>query len=94
MGDNAGSTDTERGEPRSTERNEPGGAGLSERSVLEGVPTELYIDGHWRPATGAGTLPVEDPSTGDTLLEVADAQPADALAALAAAGARGAKRPR
>jgi succinate-semialdehyde dehydrogenase/glutarate-semialdehyde dehydrogenase len=88
MGDNAGSTDTERGEPRSTERNEPGGAGLSERSVLEGVPTELYIDGHWRPATGAGTLPVEDPSTGDTLLEVADAQPADALAALAAAAER------
>jgi succinate-semialdehyde dehydrogenase/glutarate-semialdehyde dehydrogenase len=58
-----------------------------ERAVLEGVPTELYIDGHWRPATGAGTLPVEDPSTGETLVEVADAQPADALDALAAAAA-------
>ncbi|HEV3321442.1 MAG TPA: NAD-dependent succinate-semialdehyde dehydrogenase [Solirubrobacteraceae bacterium] len=56
-----------------------------ERIVLERVPTELYIDGRWRPATGAGTLAVEDPSTGDTLVEVADAQPADALAALAAA---------
>jgi succinate-semialdehyde dehydrogenase/glutarate-semialdehyde dehydrogenase len=59
----------------------------SERAVLEGVPTELYIDGRWRPASGGGTLPVEDPSTGETLVEVADAQPADALAALAAAAA-------
>jgi succinate-semialdehyde dehydrogenase / glutarate-semialdehyde dehydrogenase len=57
----------------------------SEQAVLEGVPTELYIDGRWRPATGSGTLPVEDPSTGETLLEVADAQPEDALAALACA---------
>jgi succinate-semialdehyde dehydrogenase/glutarate-semialdehyde dehydrogenase len=54
----------------------------SEQTVLEGAPTELYIDGRWRPAAGGGTLPVEDPSTGETLLEVADAQPQDALAAL------------
>ena len=58
-----------------------------ERAVLDRVPTELYIDGRWRPASGAGTLPVEDPSTGETLVEVADAQPADALDALAAAAA-------
>ncbi len=58
-----------------------------ERAVLERVPTELYIDGRWRPATGAGTLRIEDPSTGETLVEVADAQPSDALAALAAAAA-------
>jgi succinate-semialdehyde dehydrogenase / glutarate-semialdehyde dehydrogenase len=58
-----------------------------ERAALDRVPTELYIDGRWRPATGAGTLPVEDPSTGKTLVEVADAQPSDALAALAAAAA-------
>jgi succinate-semialdehyde dehydrogenase / glutarate-semialdehyde dehydrogenase len=57
----------------------------AERAVLEGVPTELYIGGRWRAATGSGTLPVEDPSTGQTLVEVADAQPADALAALASA---------
>jgi succinate-semialdehyde dehydrogenase / glutarate-semialdehyde dehydrogenase len=56
-----------------------------ERAVLEGVPTELCIGGRWRAATGSGTLPVEDPSTGETLVEVADAQPADALAALASA---------
>ncbi len=59
----------------------------SERTVLERVPTELYIDGRWRPAAGSGTLPVEDPSTGETLVEVADAQPQDALDALAAAAA-------
>ena len=57
----------------------------SERSVLEQVPTDLYIRGEWRPASGAGRLPVEDPSTGETLVEVADGQPEDALAALAAA---------
>ena len=54
----------------------------SEQAVLEGVPTELYIGGRWRAASGSGTLPVEDPSTGETLIEVADAQPADALDAL------------
>jgi succinate-semialdehyde dehydrogenase / glutarate-semialdehyde dehydrogenase len=60
----------------------------SEQAVLEAVPTKLYIDGRWRPATGAGTLPVEDPATGETLIEVADAQPEDALAALGAAVAK------
>jgi succinate-semialdehyde dehydrogenase / glutarate-semialdehyde dehydrogenase len=59
-----------------------------ERAVLEGVPTELYIGGSWRAAAGSGTLPVEDPATGETLVEVADAQPSDALAALASAAER------
>jgi len=56
-----------------------------ERAVLERVPAELYIGGEWRAGTGGGTLAVEDPSTGETLLEVADAQVQDALAALGAA---------
>jgi len=56
-----------------------------EQALLGRTPNELFIGGAWRPATGAGTLPVEDPSTGETLLEVADATPEDALAALAAA---------
>ena len=56
-----------------------------ERAVLEQIPTDLYIRGEWRPASGSGTLPVEDPSTGETLVEVADGQPQDALQALAAA---------
>ncbi|MCL2769438.1 MAG: NAD-dependent succinate-semialdehyde dehydrogenase [Solirubrobacterales bacterium] len=60
-----------------------------ERAVLEVVPTELLIGGEWRAASGGGTFAVEDPATQETLLEVADAQPADALAALdAASGAQ------
>jgi succinate-semialdehyde dehydrogenase / glutarate-semialdehyde dehydrogenase len=57
----------------------------SEQAVLEAVPRELYIAGEWRPASGGGTLPVEDPATGQALTEVADARVDDALAALAAA---------
>jgi succinate-semialdehyde dehydrogenase/glutarate-semialdehyde dehydrogenase len=60
----------------------------NERAVLEQVPTGLYIGGEWRAAAGGGTLPVEDPSTGEPLVEVADAQAQDALDALAAAAAR------
>jgi succinate-semialdehyde dehydrogenase / glutarate-semialdehyde dehydrogenase len=59
--------------------------GADERAALARVPTDLLIGGAWRPATGGGTLPVEDPSTRAPLTEVADATPADALAALAAA---------
>jgi succinate-semialdehyde dehydrogenase / glutarate-semialdehyde dehydrogenase len=61
------------------------GGQANERAVLEQVPAQLYIGGEWRPASGGGTLPVEDPATGQTLLEVADATPEDALSALAAA---------
>jgi succinate-semialdehyde dehydrogenase / glutarate-semialdehyde dehydrogenase len=56
-----------------------------ERAVLEAVPTGLYIGGEWREAEGSGRLGVEDPSTGKTLIEVADGQPGDAMAALGAA---------
>jgi len=56
-----------------------------EQAVLDQVPTDLYIGGEWRAATGGGTLPVEDPATEQTLVEVADGQVDDALAALAAA---------
>ena len=56
-----------------------------ERTVLEQVPTDLYIAGEWRGATGGGRLPVEDPATEQTLVEVADGQVQDALAALGAA---------
>ncbi len=65
----------------------PGTSSLSEaeRAVLESVPTDLLIAGEWRAASGGGTLPVEDPATTDVLVEVADAQPQDAIAALSAA---------
>ncbi|HEY2282151.1 MAG TPA: NAD-dependent succinate-semialdehyde dehydrogenase [Solirubrobacteraceae bacterium] len=57
----------------------------SERAVLERVPTGLLIGGEWRAAMGGGTLAVEDPATERTLVEVADGQADDALAALTAA---------
>jgi succinate-semialdehyde dehydrogenase/glutarate-semialdehyde dehydrogenase len=57
----------------------------AEQAVLDRVHKDLYIGGQWRPASGGGTLPVEDPATGQTLAEVADATPEDALAALDAA---------
>jgi succinate-semialdehyde dehydrogenase / glutarate-semialdehyde dehydrogenase len=56
-----------------------------ERAVLDRVPEQLYIAGEWRGAGGGGTLAVEDPATELPLVEVADAEPEDALAALAAA---------
>jgi succinate-semialdehyde dehydrogenase / glutarate-semialdehyde dehydrogenase len=56
-----------------------------EQAVLGEVPTDLYIGGEWRAASGGGTLAVEDPSTGQSLVKVADGQAEDAMAALGAA---------
>ncbi|MEA2209171.1 MAG: succinate-semialdehyde dehydrogenase / glutarate-semialdehyde dehydrogenase [Solirubrobacteraceae bacterium] len=53
--------------------------------VLESVPKQLFIGGQWRDASSGQKLPVEDPSTGEPFVEVADGQPEDALAALGAA---------
>jgi succinate-semialdehyde dehydrogenase/glutarate-semialdehyde dehydrogenase len=57
----------------------------AERAALDAAPTQLLIGGTWRDASGGGTLPVEDPATGETLVEVADATVEDGKAALAAA---------
>jgi len=57
----------------------------NERAALDATPKQLYIGGEWRDASGDATLPVEDPATGHTLCEVADATPDDARAALDAA---------
>jgi succinate-semialdehyde dehydrogenase / glutarate-semialdehyde dehydrogenase len=56
-----------------------------EQSVVDSVPKGVYIGGEWRAASGGKTLAVEDPATGETLCEVADATPEDAKAALDAA---------
>ncbi|TCO30388.1 succinate-semialdehyde dehydrogenase/glutarate-semialdehyde dehydrogenase [Kribbella steppae] len=56
-----------------------------EREVVEACPNELFIGGKWQAAAGGKTLAVEDPATGTTLCEVADASPADGVAALDAA---------
>ena len=55
-----------------------------EQSAVESVPKKLYIAGEWRDGS-EGTLEVEDPSTGETIAEVADASVDDAMSALAAA---------
>ncbi len=59
----------------------------AERELLATVPTGLLIDGTWRAAADGATFPVVDPSTGETLLEIADATPEDGVAALDAAEA-------
>src|SRR6476646_6898337 len=57
----------------------------SEKTLIDSVPTGLFIDGKWRDSSSGATLAVEDPSTGQTLTEVADATVADGTAALDAA---------
>jgi succinate-semialdehyde dehydrogenase/glutarate-semialdehyde dehydrogenase len=53
-----------------------------EQAALDAVPTQLLIGGEWRDAGGGATLAVEDPATGEPLIEVADATADDAVAAL------------
>jgi succinate-semialdehyde dehydrogenase / glutarate-semialdehyde dehydrogenase len=55
------------------------------QEILEQVPKDLFIGGRWRAASGGGRLAVENPATGEPLVEVADGQVEDALAALGAA---------
>jgi succinate-semialdehyde dehydrogenase/glutarate-semialdehyde dehydrogenase len=55
-----------------------------ESAVLEKVPKQLLVAGDWVDGS-EGTLPVEDPATQETLTEVADASPDDAVKALDAA---------
>ena len=53
--------------------------------ALQSAPNELFIAGHWRGAESGRTFPVLNPATEEILAEVADAGPADSLAALDAA---------
>jgi succinate-semialdehyde dehydrogenase/glutarate-semialdehyde dehydrogenase len=57
----------------------------NEQAVVGAVNPRLFIGGQWRDAAGGGRFPVEDPATGETLSEVADATAEDGLAALEAA---------
>jgi len=57
---------------------------ISESALLEKVPRGLFIAGEWVDGS-AGTFPVVDPATGDTLVEIADASPEDGIRALDAA---------
>jgi succinate-semialdehyde dehydrogenase / glutarate-semialdehyde dehydrogenase len=53
-----------------------------EKRVLAGVRTDLYLGGEWASPASGRTVAVEDPSTGETLAEVADGGPDEALQAL------------
>jgi succinate-semialdehyde dehydrogenase/glutarate-semialdehyde dehydrogenase len=57
---------------------------LSEQELLAKVPTGLYIGGKWTEGSGAA-ISVEDPATGKTLLQIANAGADDGLRALTAA---------
>lgn len=62
---------------------------VREKQVVDDVAKGLYIGGRWIDAQGGKTFSVEDPATGESLCEVADADENDALKALdAAAGAQ------
>jgi len=62
----------------------------SEQQILDEAPKQLLIGGEWRDGA-AGAFPVEDPATGESLCNVADATVEDARAALDAAVAAGAE---
>ncbi|GAA1807545.1 NAD-dependent succinate-semialdehyde dehydrogenase [Agromyces neolithicus] len=56
-----------------------------EATVLDKVNGGLFIGGEWIDAEGGKTLAVSDPSTGETIKQIADASPADGIRALDAA---------
>ncbi|CDO08149.1 NAD-dependent succinate-semialdehyde dehydrogenase [Mycolicibacterium cosmeticum] len=58
---------------------------IRDHDLLATVPHELLIGGAWRPSASRATLAVSDPATGETIKQIADATPADGLAALQAA---------
>ncbi len=53
--------------------------------TLPTVPTGLFIAGNWRPSSDGTTFSVDNPATGESLVEVASATVDDALAAVDAA---------
>ncbi len=56
----------------------------NEQKTIDAAPHQLLIGGRWVDGSN-GTVAVEDPSTGETIAEVADASPEDAKGALDAA---------
>ena len=58
---------------------------MDEGTLLESTPTRLLIGGSWTEAAGGREFDVLDPATDEVLARVADADPRDGDAALAAA---------
>ena len=58
---------------------------VSQKSVLDAVPTQLFVGGQWRASSDGATFDVTDPATGAVLTTIADGTVADGAAALDAA---------
>lgn len=58
---------------------------MEQLELIRSVPTALFLGGEWVDAENGATFPVYDPATGEPLVQVADASPADAVRALDAA---------
>jgi succinate-semialdehyde dehydrogenase / glutarate-semialdehyde dehydrogenase len=56
-----------------------------EKRVIDAAPSQLFIGGEWRDSRSGKTFGIEDPSTGETLCEIADGTVDDARSALDAA---------
>ena len=53
--------------------------------LINAIPTDLYIDGQWRPAADGKLIPVVDPATEQVIAEVSSGSADDATAAVDAA---------
>ena len=58
------------------------GRSQREREVLDAVRTDLFLGGEWRASSSGERIDVEDPATGETIGQVADATVDDGKAAL------------
>ncbi len=58
---------------------------ITQKALVDSVPTGLLVGGTWREASGGDRFDVHDPATGAVLTTCADATPEDGLAALSAA---------
>jgi succinate-semialdehyde dehydrogenase/glutarate-semialdehyde dehydrogenase len=59
-----------------------------EKAVIAAAPKGVFVGGAWRAASNSATFVVEDPATGESLCEVANATAADGAAALDAASSQ------
>ena len=57
----------------------------TDSELVEGIPTDLYLDGTWRPASDGARLDVHDPATGALIASVASATIDDGMTAVTAA---------
>ncbi|MDF0531924.1 NAD-dependent succinate-semialdehyde dehydrogenase [Tsukamurella sp. 8F] len=55
------------------------------QTLLDSIPTGLFLAGEFRDSSSGATFPVADPATGEVLVAVSDATAEDGAAALAAA---------